>query len=48
MNEGISDNVKNEDDYNDCPLESSGLNSPRNRQRENLVVFCKLHAAQKI
>ena len=40
MSAGISYNVKNEDDYNDCPLESSALNCPRNHQGANLVFFC--------
>ena len=40
MNAGISDTVKNEDDYNGCPLESSALNCPRNHQGANLVGFC--------
>ena len=32
--------------YIDCPVESSGLNCPRNHQGVNLVVFCKLHVNQ--
>ena len=36
MSTGISDNVKNEVDYNDCPFESSALNCPRNHRGQTL------------